>query len=125
MPGHPDKQFIEMVSSKRGTCKGRNGKDIIAVVDKYAPVTLNGEVYDATVRNSQCEIIISGAKCKKSISYRDYFRKAYHCWIKPSRYHPADTPPVPVKPIFDIWTHLRRNNGINSLNVVAEKLKEN
>ena len=88
-PGHPDKHFIEMVSSKRGTCKGRNGKDIIAVVDKYAPVTLNGEVYDATVRNSQCEIIISGAKCEKCVSYRDYLRKAYHRWIKTKQTSPS------------------------------------
>ena len=81
-PGHPDKHFIGMVSSKQGTCKERNGKDIIAVVDRYAPVALNGEVYDATVRNSQCEIIVNGAKCEKCVSYRDTLRKAYHRWIK-------------------------------------------
>lgn len=39
------------------------GKDIIAVVDKYAPVT----VYDAPVRNSQYEIIVNGVKCEKCI----------------------------------------------------------
>ena len=47
------------------------------------------EVYDATIRNSQCEIIISGAKCEKCVSYQDYLRKAYHRWIKTKQTSPS------------------------------------
>ena len=50
-PGHPDEHLVEMLSSTKGKLTSRHGNDIVASLDSYAPVTLNGEVYAQTVRN--------------------------------------------------------------------------
>ena len=72
-PGHPDKQFVEMVLSKRGKLPS-----IAATIDAYAPVELNGEMYARTVRNMLCEIIVNGAKCPKCVQYRGTLRKGHY-----------------------------------------------
>lgn len=40
-PGHPDKQFVEMVLSKRDKLPSKSGA-VAASIDAYAPVELNG-----------------------------------------------------------------------------------
>ena len=88
-PGHPDNRFVEMALSKRGKLMSKNGKDVVGFVDKYAPVCLNGDMYNSTVRNSECEIIVNGGKCEKCVSYRDTLRKAYHRWLKNKQRSPG------------------------------------
>lgn len=88
-PGHPDDRFIQMASSKHGKLMSKDGKKVVGFIDKYAPVCLNGDTYDCTVRNSECEIIVNGGKCEKCVSYRDTLRKAYHRWQKKKQRSPG------------------------------------
>ena len=89
-PGHPDKHLVEMLSSMKGKLTSRHGDGIVASLDSYAPVVLNGEVCTQTVRNKSCEIIVNSAKCGHCVQYRDSLRKSFHRWqkrkiISPSR----------------------------------------
>ena len=78
-PGHPDKHFLEMVLSKKGNMTSKSG-EVIASVDAYAPVQLNGETYTQTVRNKKCEVIVGGSKCSHCVAYRLTLCKLYHRW---------------------------------------------
>ena len=75
-PGHPDKHLVDMLSSMKGKLTSRHGDDIIASLDSYAPVMLNGEVYAQTVRNTNSAI------CRHCVQYRDTLRKSFHRWQK-------------------------------------------
>ena len=81
-PGHPDKHLVEMLSSMKGKLTARHGDDIVALLDSYAPVVLNGEVYGQTVRYKSCELIVNGVKCGQCVQYRDSLRKSFHRWEK-------------------------------------------
>ena len=86
-PGHPDKQFVEMVLSKRGKLPSKSGA-VATTIDAYAPVELNGEMYAQTVRNMSCEIIVNGAKCPKCVQYRGTLRKAHYRWVAQKKMSP-------------------------------------
>ena len=77
-PGHPDKHFVEMVLLRKGMVS-KSG-EVVATIDSYSPVHLNGETYTQTVRNRSCEIIVRGVKCSHCIKYRSTLRKSYHRW---------------------------------------------
>ena len=62
-PGHPDKHFVEMGISKNGKFLSKDGENIVAKVDDYSKVFLNGKRYDVTVRSSNCELVVQGSKC--------------------------------------------------------------
>ena len=81
-PGHPDKNFVEMLSTMKGKISSRHGKETVAIIDSFAPVFLNGETYNQTVRHVQCEIITNTAKCTHCIQYRNSLRKSFHSWKK-------------------------------------------
>ena len=75
-PGHPDKHLIEMLSMK-GKLTSQHGDDIVASLDSYTLVVLNGEVYSQIVRYRSREIVNS-AKCGHCVQYRDSLRKLFH-----------------------------------------------
>ena len=56
-PGHPDKNFVEMVMSKKGKLTSINGKQVVATIDSAALVQLNGDLYNQTVKCKSCEIL--------------------------------------------------------------------
>ena len=95
-PGHLDKHLVEMLSSMKGKLTSRHGHDIIASLDSYASVMLNGEVYVQTVRFKSCEIIVGSAKCGHCVQYRDSLRKSFHHWEKKRNPHLADVQLPPV-----------------------------
>ena len=39
-PGNPDRNFVEMLVTKKGKIMSRNGKDVVASIDSRAPVHL-------------------------------------------------------------------------------------
>lgn len=78
----PGQHLVEMLSSMKGKLTSRHGDCIVAALDSYAPVTLNGEVYTQTVCNKSCETIIHSAKCGHCVQYRDSLRKSFHRWQK-------------------------------------------
>lgn len=81
-PGNPDRNFVEMLVTKKGKIMSRNGNDVVAFIDSRAPVHLNGDTYTRTVRRSTCEIITNNKKCRQCVDYRDTLRKSFHRWKK-------------------------------------------
>lgn len=79
-PGHPDKHFVQMLSSRGGEISSRHGNNNVASLDTFAPVELNGEWYNQTVRSNACRIITNSTKCDKCVLYRDSLRNSYHHW---------------------------------------------
>ena len=66
--GHPESKFVTFVESRKGKLFGKSG-DVSAFVDHYAPVKVNGEIFQKTVRTSGCEMLVHGEKCNFCSSY--------------------------------------------------------
>ena len=66
-PGHPDSTFVEMAMAKKGHMTSLDGKTVVATVDSFAPVSLNGETYTTTVRHRSCDIIVKSGKCSGNL----------------------------------------------------------
>lgn len=79
--GQPDSHFVSMVTAKKGKIFSSDGK-VAASIDQYAPVTLNGEYCQVTVRTGSCELISNSQKCSSCKSYRDTLRAMYNRWRK-------------------------------------------
>ena len=47
-PGHPDKQFIELLHAKKGCIKSADSSTVASI--DTCGAKLNGEIYDKTVR---------------------------------------------------------------------------
>ena len=81
-PGHPDAQFIRMVEAKKGKLMSKDGKSIVARIDDFSTVYLNGDEYSKTVRASTCEMLVNGSKCPSCVSYQESLRRIYNRWLK-------------------------------------------
>lgn len=88
-PGNPDSGYIEMVEAKKGQLMSKNRQNLIATVDSFSPVFLNGEKYAKTVRVSTCELLVEGRKCTSCVSYRNSLRSMYHRWLKQKPLSPS------------------------------------
>lgn len=78
-PGHPDEQ--KWPRQKKGKFLSMDGKTV-ARLDDYSAVTLNGNVYQTTVRFCMCEVVVSSGKCSQCVSYQNTLRKMRHRWSK-------------------------------------------
>lgn len=72
-PGNPDKKFIDMVKAKKGALKSISGEKTAAIDDAFQ-VSLNGEVYQQTIRTTDCSLLVHGAKCQACTDYRSHLR---------------------------------------------------
>ena len=79
-PGHPDKQFIELLHAKKGCIKSADGSTVASI--DTCGVKLNGEIYDQTVRVANCEILSQGVKCLECKKYRPTLRAINHRHLK-------------------------------------------
>ena len=78
--GHPDNNYVTMVVAKKGVLKSCDG-NVAAALDDYAPVMLDGCLYEKTIRHSTCEVLIqNGGKCTSCKNYRAVLRKIYSQW---------------------------------------------
>ena len=80
-PGDPDEQFMEMAKAKKGNLLSRDGK-LVARVDDYSPVMLNGDTYQVQRTVSDISILVSSGKCSKCVSFRSTLRMMRHRWSK-------------------------------------------
>lgn len=81
-PGNPDYKFVDMVEAKKGKLFSKNGIDVVAMVDSFEPVNVDGTTYPKTVRNFRCQMIVNVRKCQSCVSYRDSLRRIFHRWSK-------------------------------------------
>lgn len=77
-PGNPDKHLVEVGLSKKGKFLFRDEKKVTARVDNYSKVCLNSEQYDATLRSTDCELVVQGSKCTSCVAYHNLLRRMYH-----------------------------------------------
>lgn len=80
-------EFVQAIQIKvllKWLCKKKSVKDghTSFTVDKFADVSLNGDVYCSTLRVLTCEMLVSNGKCGKCVSYRPALRKMYSRWCK-------------------------------------------
>ena len=90
--GHPDEHFVRMVSSKNKVLKSQDGS-VMAFVDGYAPVVVNGEVLTETIRTTRCELLLDGdcMKCTPCKTYRATLRTLYSRYSRRSSSSISDT----------------------------------
>ncbi len=74
-PGHPEDKFVEIIKAKKRGMKKKDGEQAY-FVDDYAPVRLNGHMYETTIRPSNCEMLVNAiaSRCENCNSYRNYLR---------------------------------------------------
>ena len=80
-PGHPDKQFVEMMKSKNGQLLNSSG-EVAAYLECGYLISYNNETFTETVRTSACQVLTDKNRCNNCISYRDTIRSIYHRWLK-------------------------------------------
>ena len=81
-PGHPDKQFVEMVKSRKGQLFNSSGQ-VGAYLESGYQITDNNETFTETVRTSACLVLTDKKnRCDHCTSYRDTIRSIYHRWSK-------------------------------------------
>ena len=79
--GQPDSKFFTFVESKNGKLCNKSGS-VAAFSDHYAPVSLNGEMFQSTVRTTNCELLVHGERCKPCSLYRKTLRVLHDRWCK-------------------------------------------
>ena len=79
--GQPDSKFFTFVESKKGKLCNKSGS-VAAFGDHYAPVSLNGEMFQSTVRTTNCELLVHGERCKPCFLYRKTLRVLHDRWCK-------------------------------------------
>ena len=80
-PGNPDEKFIRMVKAKNGVVKSANGEKKAAVDDAFQ-VSLNGEIYQQTIRTTNCSLLVHGTKCQVCTDYWSHLRAMYNRWSR-------------------------------------------
>ena len=102
--------------------------EVVASVDAYAPVELNGVIYTQTVRNMSCEIIVNGVKCSKCVEYRGTLRKAHYRWVAQKNMSPKRRTSSTSRINFGLLNtpeKRQRYRNLKARSVAAErKLKE-
>ena len=88
--GQTDSHLVSMVSAKKGKILSPSGK-VVASVESYAPVFLNGSWYSKTVRTSECHLVSHTLRCEICSKYRPTLRAIYHRWSKGCSNDMSDT----------------------------------
>jgi len=80
-PGHPDKQFVEMVKSRNGHLLNSSGQ-VAAYLEGGYQISHNNNTFTETVRSSTCLIVTEKNRCEHCTQYRDTIRSIYYRWSK-------------------------------------------
>ena len=78
-PGNPNEKFISIVKAKKGVVKSTSGQRT-AAIDNAFQVSLNGEVYQQTIRTTDCSLLVHGTKCQTCTDYWSHLRAMYSQW---------------------------------------------
>ena len=80
-PGHPEIKFQQMCTERKGKFSSAGGR-VVAYEDTEFAVSLNGEVFDRTIRTTDCDIIVQEGKCPSCRSFRPNLRAIHSRWSK-------------------------------------------
>ena len=76
-------KFQQMCTEGKGKFSSADGR-VVAYEDTEFAVSLNGEVFDRTIRTTDCDIIIQEGKCPSCRSFRPTLRVKHSRWSKNS-----------------------------------------
>ena len=62
---------MTMATTRKGVFISHDGS-IVATLDDYAPVELNGELFTQTIRTAACEVLVDGVRCVPNIIYGNF-----------------------------------------------------
>ena len=57
-PAHPDEELVDFIESKQNQVLLTTSGSVLAKVDSFAPVHLNGQRYAKTLRPQQCQMLV-------------------------------------------------------------------
>ena len=80
--GHPDVSFVDFCKSKKGKLVSKTGDEVVAHVDSYLPISLNGMFHAETIRTNDCDILVNDSKCFPCQNYRKTIRLLCSRWSK-------------------------------------------
>ena len=80
-PGHPEIKFQQMCTETKGKFSSADGR-VVAYEDTEFALSLNGEVFDRTIRTTDCDIIVQEEKCPSCRSFRPTLRAMHSRWSK-------------------------------------------
>lgn len=83
-PGHPEIKFQQMSMERKGKFLSTDGR-VVAYEDAGFAVSLNGEVFDRTIRTTDCDVIFHEGKCLSCQSFRPTLRAMHSRWLKRPR----------------------------------------
>ena len=67
--GNADQELMEIAVKRKGIFKAAKGKEVKARVDSI-PFVSDGKPYSATIRTSECQILVKEGRCKACKVYR-------------------------------------------------------
>ena len=71
--GHPDKEYCELVKSRKGIFKDSSGKAVKARLDS-TPFISSCQYYKETIRTTKCDILVPSGRCTHCKAYRPTLR---------------------------------------------------
>ena len=77
-PRNPDEKFMK---AKKGVITSTSGQKT-ATIDNAFQVSLNGEVYQQTIRTTDCSLLVHGTKCQACTDYWSHLRAMYSWWSR-------------------------------------------
>lgn len=83
-PGHAEIKFQQMSMERKGKFLSTDGR-VVAYEDAGFAVSLNGEVFDRTIRTTDCDVIFHEGKCLSCQSFRPTLRAMHSRWLKKPR----------------------------------------
>ena len=83
-PGHSEIKFQQMCTERKGKFLSVDGRVVTYEHTEFA-LSLNWEVFDRTIRTTDCDIIVQEGKCPSCRSFRPTLRTMHSRWSKKPR----------------------------------------
>ena len=78
--GYPKKEYLAYAESHKGVFKNKNG-EVRAQIDSTHPVMMNREIYQSTIRTTECAIVADNTPlCDKCKDFGPVLHSTYSRW---------------------------------------------
>lgn len=83
--GSPDSSFVTLCKAKKNMQFLSSDKKVVAYLDAYACVFIDGHCYPSTVRCSDCSLLTTSVRCDTCTKFRNNLRAQYSRSLKSRR----------------------------------------
>ncbi len=77
--GYPKRDYLAYAELHKGVFRNKNG-EVRAQIDSTHPVMMKGEMYQSTIRTTECAIIADSPLCDKCKDFGPVLRSTYSRW---------------------------------------------